>query len=112
VAFAPKDNPRIAVAVVVENGGYGSVAAGPIAGFIMEKYLNDTISKEGLTRIEEVSKMNLIPDAIKKWYTKHSQAAATTKKPTNNKKEDNKEPIKSSLILNDDKKKRRDSSKP
>lgn len=112
VAFAPKENPRIAVAVVVENGGYGSVAAGPIAGFIMEKYLNDTISKEGLVRIEEVAKMNLIPDAIKRWYTKHSQAAATTSKPINNKKEENKAPLKSSLLLNDDKKKRRDSSKP
>ncbi|MFX5999051.1 hypothetical protein ABTF05_21965, partial [Acinetobacter baumannii] len=58
----------IAVAVVVENGGYGSVAAGPIAGFIMEKYLNDTISSSGLPEVERVAKLNLIPAAIKQWY--------------------------------------------
>ena len=31
VAFAPADAPRVAVAIVVENGGYGGVAAAPIA---------------------------------------------------------------------------------
>ncbi|TAG14567.1 MAG: penicillin-binding protein 2 [Sphingobacteriia bacterium] len=70
VAFAPKNNPRIAVAVVVENGGYGSVAAGPIAGLIIEKYLNDTISTVGKATTERVSNMNLIPEAIKNWYTR------------------------------------------
>lgn len=70
VAFAPKDNPRIAVAVVVENGGYGSVAAGPIAGLIMEKYLNDTLSTVSKATAERVTNMNLIPQAIKNWYTR------------------------------------------
>lgn len=44
VAFAPRDNPKIAVAVIVENSGYGGTFAAPIAGLMMEKYLNDTIS--------------------------------------------------------------------
>ena len=70
VAFAPKDNPKIAVAVVVENGGYGSVAAGPIASLIMEKYLNDTLSAAGKATAERVTNMNLIPEAIKNWYTR------------------------------------------
>jgi len=70
VAFAPKDNPTIAVAVVVENGGYGSVAAGPIAGLIMEKFLNDTLSAAGKATAERVTNMNLIPQAIKNWYTR------------------------------------------
>ena len=39
VAFAPVDNPRIAVAVVVENGSSGSRVAGPIARQIMDEYL-------------------------------------------------------------------------
>ena len=39
IAFAPKDNPQIAIAVVVENSGYGSTWAAPIATFMMEKYL-------------------------------------------------------------------------
>lgn len=39
VAFAPVDNPRIAVAVVVENGSSGSRVAAPIARLIMDEYL-------------------------------------------------------------------------
>ena len=38
-AFAPKDNPKIAIAVVVENSGYGGTWAAPIASLMMEKYL-------------------------------------------------------------------------
>jgi penicillin-binding protein 2 len=45
IAFAPKDNPKIAVAVYVENVGYGSTWAAPINSLIMEKYLTDTISR-------------------------------------------------------------------
>lgn len=44
MAFAPKDNPQIAVSVYVENGIWGSTYAAPIASLIIEKYLNDTIS--------------------------------------------------------------------
>jgi penicillin-binding protein 2 len=44
VAFAPRDNPKIAVAVVVENSGQGAQWAAPIASFIVEKYLTDSIS--------------------------------------------------------------------
>jgi penicillin-binding protein 2 len=31
VAFAPKDNPKIAIAILVENGGYGATIAGPLS---------------------------------------------------------------------------------
>ncbi len=44
-AFAPKDDPQIAVAVYVENAGWGSTFAAPIAGLIIEKYLNEEISR-------------------------------------------------------------------
>jgi penicillin-binding protein 2 len=44
VAFAPRDNPKIAIAVVVENGGQGAAYAAPIASFIVEKYLRDSIT--------------------------------------------------------------------
>ncbi len=39
IAFAPLDKPRIAVAVVVENGGSGSAVAAPIARIVMDQYL-------------------------------------------------------------------------
>ena len=39
IAFAPVDNPQIAVAVIVENGGGGGSVAAPIARIIMDAYL-------------------------------------------------------------------------
>jgi len=39
VGFAPFDNPRIAIAVMVENAGFGGTKAAPIGGLVMEKYL-------------------------------------------------------------------------
>ncbi len=44
MGFAPYDNPRIAVAVYVENGGFGAVFGVPIGSLVMEKYLTDTIA--------------------------------------------------------------------
>jgi penicillin-binding protein 2 len=45
ICFAPKDDPKIALAVFVENGGGGSKYAAPIASLLVEKYLRDTISR-------------------------------------------------------------------
>jgi len=44
VCFAPKDDPKIAMAVYVENAGFGGTWAAPIASMMIEKYLNDTVS--------------------------------------------------------------------
>jgi penicillin-binding protein 2 len=43
IAFAPIEDPKIAIAVYVENGGWGSTWAVPIGSLIIEKYLSDTI---------------------------------------------------------------------
>ena len=43
IAFAPKNNPKIAIAVYVENAGFGGTWAAPIASLIMEKYLKGSI---------------------------------------------------------------------
>ncbi len=43
ICFAPRDDPKIAVACFVDNGGFGGVAAAPIATFVIEKYLNRKI---------------------------------------------------------------------
>ncbi|HEX8014750.1 MAG TPA: penicillin-binding protein 2 [Flavobacterium sp.] len=48
VAFAPKDNPKIAIAIMIENGGFGATIAGPIASLMIEKYLKKKISRTDL----------------------------------------------------------------
>jgi penicillin-binding protein 2 len=45
VAFAPRNNPKIAISVIVENGGQGAHWAAPIASLMIEKYLRDSISR-------------------------------------------------------------------
>jgi len=44
IMFAPFDAPEIAVAVLVENGGFGASQAAPIASLLAEKYLTGTLS--------------------------------------------------------------------
>ena len=48
VAFAPKDNPKIAIAVFVENAGFGGSAAAPIASLIIEKYLKGRVDRKNV----------------------------------------------------------------
>jgi len=48
LSFAPKDNPRIAISVYVENGGFGASTALPIASLLEELYLTDTITRPWL----------------------------------------------------------------
>jgi penicillin-binding protein 2 len=64
VCFAPRENPKIALAVVVENAGYGSTSAAPIASLLIEKFLNDTLRPESVKRIEELSNRNLMPSHL------------------------------------------------
>ncbi len=46
ICFAPKDNPKIAVAAYIENAGFGATWAAPIASLLVEKYLNGEISDQ------------------------------------------------------------------
>lgn len=50
IAFAPKKNPKIAICVYVENGGWGSDLAAPIASLCIEKYINKEIVREQLEK--------------------------------------------------------------
>lgn len=59
VAFAPRENPKIAIAVMVENSGFGASWAAPVASLMMEKYLTDSISRPEL--YERMIKGNLLP---------------------------------------------------
>ena len=56
IAFAPYDNPKIAIVVFVENAGFGGVWAAPIASLMIEKYLNrEILDKEKEKRILDKS---------------------------------------------------------
>ncbi|MFI3304435.1 MAG: penicillin-binding transpeptidase domain-containing protein [Rikenellaceae bacterium] len=48
LSFAPRENPKIAISVYIENGGWGASAALPIASLIEELYLTDTIQRQWL----------------------------------------------------------------
>jgi penicillin-binding protein 2 len=50
VCFAPKDNPKIAIGILIENAGFGSTYAGPIARLMMEKYLKGKITRLDLEK--------------------------------------------------------------
>ena len=59
MAFAPKDNPKIAIAVFVENAGGGSAVACPLASLMIEKYLTGEAKREYLeNRILEIDLLN------------------------------------------------------
>lgn len=57
LSFAPKDNPKIAISVYVENAGFGASAALPIASLLEEFYLTDTITRPEL--VERVKQMQI-----------------------------------------------------
>ena len=60
VAFAPRDNPKIAIAVVVENAGFGSTWSAPIASLLVEKYLTGKISRPK-AYLDRLLEANLLP---------------------------------------------------
>lgn len=64
IGFAPMESPKIAVAVVVENAGFGATWAAPIASMMMEKYLTDTIQR---TALYERIKDEILNTNVKKW---------------------------------------------
>lgn len=60
MAFAPKDNPKIAIGIYIENGGFGAQYAVPIGGLIMEKYLKGEISPRKKAIEERMLNSNLL----------------------------------------------------
>jgi penicillin-binding protein 2 len=59
IAFAPRENPRIAIAVYVENVGFGSTWAAPIASLMIEKYLTGEVKRTWLESYMEQKKIVL-----------------------------------------------------
>lgn len=64
LSFAPKDDPKIAISVYVENGGFGATIALPIASLLIEKYLTDTITRPHM--IDQVKQMKIYYPNAKK----------------------------------------------
>lgn len=61
IAFAPKENPKIAIAVYVENAGWGGSWAAPIAGLMIEQYLKGNITDPNRQKlIEQISQKDFI----------------------------------------------------
>lgn len=61
-AFAPRENPKIAIMCVVENSGrFGGTYAAPIVSLMIEKYINDTIDAKRKPLAERMENINLIP---------------------------------------------------
>ncbi len=65
IIAAPAENPQIAIAVLVENAGYGSTTAGPIGSFMAERYLRGHLEMNGTRRslMQRLFTSN-VPDAI------------------------------------------------
>lgn len=58
IAFAPKDNPKIAIAVYVENAGFGATYAAPVASLMIEKYLKGEVTNKFME--QRMLELNLI----------------------------------------------------
>jgi len=64
VAFAPRENPKIAIAVVVENAGFGATWSAPIASLMVEKYVNKKINRPK-AYMDRLIEANLLPGSAK-----------------------------------------------
>ncbi|WP_336516129.1 penicillin-binding protein 2 [Pollutibacter soli] len=138
VCFAPREDPKIAIAVIVENAGYGATWAGPVASILMEKFLNDTIRTERLKEVERISAKEIILPIVKQKRMRldslrrvrlalemgdssvlHNSLPAAPEKPTldiNIRKEAPQQPIRNNILpkkdSSDPKDKKPDTSKP
>ena len=66
IAFAPKDDPKVAIAVLVEQGGWGATYAVPIARLMIEKYLNGSIAESSRWMEESMKNAEILPYALPK----------------------------------------------
>lgn len=66
MAFAPKDDPKIAISVYVENAGWGGLASGITASLVMEKFIKREIDNSGWFKREDYIKESRYLDVLKK----------------------------------------------
>jgi penicillin-binding protein 2 len=103
-AFAPRENPRIAIMCVVENSGrFGGTYAAPIVGLMIEKFLNDTIAAGRKAIEDRMINTNLIPPLmLQKMKTRDSlQQVREAEKASKNELKNIKDTLQSDDILTD-----------
>jgi penicillin-binding protein 2 len=66
MAFAPKDDPKVAISIVVENGGWGATYAVPIGRLMIEKYLKGEISQSDKWTEERLKNAVILRNALPK----------------------------------------------
>jgi len=66
IAFAPKDDPKVAISVLVEQGGWGATYAVPIARLMLEKYLNGSIAESSRLLEDNMKNAEVLPYALPK----------------------------------------------
>lgn len=71
--IAPKDDPKIVVAAVMEHAGFGATWAGPACTVIAEKYLTGTLKREYLYK--KMINANFMGEYKRQWYKKHGKPA-------------------------------------
>ncbi|MBM3412390.1 MAG: penicillin-binding protein 2 [Bacteroidetes bacterium] len=76
VCFAPKENPKIAIAVFVQNAGFGATWAAPIARMMMEKYLVDSLTAYSKLDSARIASTNLMPSYFKRLQYKEDSIRA------------------------------------
>ena len=74
--FAPREDPKIAIAVIVENGGFGSTWAGPMAYLMIEKYLTDSLRTDRLKEVDRIAAANLMPGYLPRLQFKEDSVRA------------------------------------
>jgi penicillin-binding protein 2 len=74
--FAPREDPKIAIAVIVENGGFGATWAGPMAFLMVEKYLTDSLRADRLKEVDRIAAANLMPGYLPRLQFKEDSARA------------------------------------
>jgi penicillin-binding protein 2 len=76
VCFAPREDPKICVAVVVQNAGFGATWAAPIGSLLVEKYLTDSLRSERVAEVKRISEANIIPDYFERLQYKTDSTRA------------------------------------
>jgi len=66
MAFAPKNDPKVAIAVVVENGGFGARNAVPIGRLMLQKYFRDSIPESDKWIEEQIASREILPFVYQK----------------------------------------------